>query len=188
MQSDSVQSLFGDGRVRGGWRTHSSRGAVLVGGRAVLAQRVSTYDGPGEFARASSAPSRRRPGTCSLPTGASRRSAMAGCTSSSATPPGYSPRRRWPGSGPSGFRSGRASWPRPCGSSASRTRASRPTTRALLAARRGRRREEWDPFFALDERFYSWLHAEPDRWERAADRFAEAPDAEPSAAADRGGM
>ena len=47
----------------------------------------------------------------------------------------------------------------------------------LLAARRGRRREEWDPFFALDERFYSWLHAEPDRWERAADRFAEAPDA-----------
>src|SRR4051794_7293410 len=36
----------------------------------------------------------------------------------------------------------------------------------LLAGRRGRRREEWDPFFALDDRFYSWLHAEPDRWER----------------------
>lgn len=49
----------------------------------------------------------------------------------------------------------------------------------LLAGRHGRRREEWDPFFALDERFYSWLHAEPDRWERAADSFAGAPDASP---------
>jgi hypothetical protein len=38
-----------------------------------------------------------------------------------------------------------------------------------LAGCCGRRREEWDPFFALDERFSSWLHAEPDRWERAAD-------------------
>ncbi len=42
----------------------------------------------------------------------------------------------------------------------------------LLGGRRSRKREEWDPFFALDERFYSWLHAEPNRWERAADRFA----------------
>jgi hypothetical protein len=42
----------------------------------------------------------------------------------------------------------------------------------LLARCPGRRRQEWDPFFALDERFYSWLHAEPDRWERAADRYA----------------
>lgn len=46
------------------------------------------------------------------------------------------------------------------------------------APRPGNRREDWDPFFTLDERFYSWLHAEPDRWARAADRFAEAPDAE----------
>jgi hypothetical protein len=35
------------------------------------------------------------------------------------------------------------------------------------------KRQEWDPFYALDERFYSWLHGEKDRWERAADAFAE---------------
>lgn len=27
-------------------------------------------------------------------------------------------------------------------------------------------------FDALDDRFYAWLHAEEDRWEHAADRFA----------------
>jgi hypothetical protein len=42
----------------------------------------------------------------------------------------------------------------------------------LLVRHRGRR-QEWDPFYQLDERFYAWLHAEPDRWERAADRYAE---------------
>jgi len=31
-------------------------------------------------------------------------------------------------------------------------------------------------FAGLDRRFYDWLHAEPDRWERAADRFAESSD------------
>ncbi len=32
--------------------------------------------------------------------------------------------------------------------------------------------EERDQFFRLDERFYEWLHAEKDRWERAADAYA----------------
>jgi hypothetical protein len=45
--------------------------------------------------------------------------------------------------------------------------------RNQLAERRGRRREEWDPFYHLDDRFYKWLHAEPDRWARAADAYAE---------------
>jgi hypothetical protein len=44
----------------------------------------------------------------------------------------------------------------------------------LLDARPGELREEWDPFFALGERLYTWLHAEPDGWERGADRFVEA--------------
>ena len=48
-----------------------------------------------------------------------------------------------------------------------------------LSGHRGRRREEWDPFFVLDERFYSWLHAESDRWERAADRYTAEKDAAP---------
>jgi hypothetical protein len=56
----------------------------------------------------------------------------------------------------------------------------------LLASRPGGRREDWDPFISLDDRFYSWLDAEPQRWERAADRFAEAPDGEPGAGADSG--
>lgn len=43
----------------------------------------------------------------------------------------------------------------------------------LLAGRHGERREEWDPFYQLDSRFGEWLLAEPDRWERAADQFAE---------------
>lgn len=32
-------------------------------------------------------------------------------------------------------------------------------------------------FQALDERFHEWLHAEPNRWDRAADRFAQSNDA-----------
>jgi hypothetical protein len=38
----------------------------------------------------------------------------------------------------------------------------------------GKEREQWDPFFALDDRFYEWKHAEDGRWERAADAFARA--------------
>jgi hypothetical protein len=41
----------------------------------------------------------------------------------------------------------------------------------LMAANRGRRKDR-DPFYALDDRFYRWLRAEPDRWERAADAYA----------------
>jgi hypothetical protein len=42
----------------------------------------------------------------------------------------------------------------------------------LLAQCQGRQREEWDPFYQLDERFYAWLHAEEYRWQRAADAYA----------------
>jgi hypothetical protein len=52
-----------------------------------------------------------------------------------------------------------------------RERADRHEALALL---RGQRREEWDPFCALNDRFFSWLHAEANRWERAADQYAEA--------------
>ena len=34
------------------------------------------------------------------------------------------------------------------------------------------KREEWDPFYAMDEHFYDWLHAEENRFERAADEYA----------------
>lgn len=34
------------------------------------------------------------------------------------------------------------------------------------------KRKEWDPFYALDDRFY--LHAKENPWDLAADRFAEA--------------
>ncbi len=43
----------------------------------------------------------------------------------------------------------------------------------LLPVANGRARQEWDPFTALDEQFYDWLHAEHDRWEHEADRYAE---------------
>jgi hypothetical protein len=33
-------------------------------------------------------------------------------------------------------------------------------------------REGQDPFERLNERFFAWLHTEPDRWERAADGYA----------------
>ena len=36
----------------------------------------------------------------------------------------------------------------------------------------GSTRDEWDPFRRLDVAFYRWLHAEPDRWGRAADAYA----------------
>ena len=34
------------------------------------------------------------------------------------------------------------------------------------------KRENWDPFYALDEQFYDWLHAEENRFEGAADEYA----------------
>jgi hypothetical protein len=43
----------------------------------------------------------------------------------------------------------------------------------LLAGRHGRRREEWDPFYGLDDRFYEWLRGGDNRWEHAADAYAE---------------
>ena len=33
-------------------------------------------------------------------------------------------------------------------------------------------RKKFDPFSALDDQFYAWLRDEPDRWELAADRYA----------------
>lgn len=36
----------------------------------------------------------------------------------------------------------------------------------------GRKRAEWDPFVALDDRFYGSADAERLRWERAADAYA----------------
>jgi hypothetical protein len=39
----------------------------------------------------------------------------------------------------------------------------------LLASRRGRRREEWDPFHGLDKRFYEGSN----RWTQAADNYAD---------------
>src|SRR5262245_6128937 len=41
-----------------------------------------------------------------------------------------------------------------------------------LASHVSRSREEWDPFYRLDERFLAWLHAEENRWENAADSYA----------------
>lgn len=35
-------------------------------------------------------------------------------------------------------------------------------------------REQWDPFHALDDAFYDWLHEEDARWERTADAYAAA--------------
>ncbi|MBI5761566.1 MAG: DUF4375 domain-containing protein [Planctomycetales bacterium] len=43
----------------------------------------------------------------------------------------------------------------------------------FLAGQCGWNREEWNPFDALDHRFFEWLHAEPDRWERKADSYAD---------------
>jgi hypothetical protein len=42
----------------------------------------------------------------------------------------------------------------------------------LVGPIHGRKREDWDPFYHLDKRFYAWLHAERHRWERMADRYA----------------
>ncbi len=35
-----------------------------------------------------------------------------------------------------------------------------------------RKPPEWDMFKGLNKRFYAWLHAESDRWERAADVYS----------------
>jgi hypothetical protein len=43
----------------------------------------------------------------------------------------------------------------------------------LMREHRGAR-QQWDPFYTLDERFYRWLHAGVNRWERAADTYAAA--------------
>jgi len=43
---------------------------------------------------------------------------------------------------------------------------------ARLPNASGRKREEWDPFAALDARFYDWLEAESNRWDRLADAYA----------------
>jgi hypothetical protein len=43
----------------------------------------------------------------------------------------------------------------------------------MLPMKNGRKREDYDPFYALDEQFYGWLNGEDCRWERAADRFAD---------------
>jgi clan AA aspartic protease len=53
-----------------------------------------------------------------------------------------------------------------------RERADRQKLLAAVA-REGCKRQEWDPFRHLDDQFYHWLHAEPDRWVRAADTYAE---------------
>ena len=34
----------------------------------------------------------------------------------------------------------------------------------------GESREEWDPFEALDDRFFAWRHARKDRWEKPSMR------------------
>ena len=43
---------------------------------------------------------------------------------------------------------------------------------AMISGWPRRNREHSDPFYDLDEQFYGWLHAESDRWERAADHYA----------------
>lgn len=35
----------------------------------------------------------------------------------------------------------------------------------------------WNPFSEIDDRFFAWLNAEPNRWEHAADRYAATIDA-----------
>lgn len=51
-----------------------------------------------------------------------------------------------------------------------------PRDRSVRLARlpnpSGREREKWDPFAALDIRFYDWLEAESNRWYRLADAYA----------------
>ena len=43
---------------------------------------------------------------------------------------------------------------------------------AMLPTWRRGERDKSDPFSDLDTRFYEWLHAQPNRWELAADRYA----------------
>jgi hypothetical protein len=56
------------------------------------------------------------------------------------------------------------------GSSYPRERAARE--KLLPKPVRGKKREEWDPFFRLDEEFYAWLRPNAERWEQAADAYA----------------
>lgn len=53
-----------------------------------------------------------------------------------------------------------------CGPSYPRDRADREE---FLSSRRARTREEWDPFYELDERFFQWA----ENWEDAANSYAE---------------
>src|SRR5262249_30868263 len=43
--------------------------------------------------------------------------------------------------------------------------------RAVPERTPGKKREEWDPFYSLDERFYDWLRSDGD-WCMAADAYA----------------
>jgi hypothetical protein len=52
--------------------------------------------------------------------------------------------------------------------------------REILAKQPGQKRQEWDPFFVLDNQFYRWLNAEPNRWAKMADWFVECIELEPS--------
>jgi hypothetical protein len=44
--------------------------------------------------------------------------------------------------------------------------------KALPSPVKSARREVWDPFYELDERFYDWLKPDQDRWNRVADNYA----------------
>jgi Domain of unknown function (DUF4375) len=44
---------------------------------------------------------------------------------------------------------------------------------ALPSRVKGQKREEWDPFFQLDEEFYRWLKLDQDHWNKLADAYAE---------------
>jgi hypothetical protein len=43
---------------------------------------------------------------------------------------------------------------------------------AMLPPMSGRARADWDPFDALDNRFYAWLEPDRHRWDLLADRYA----------------
>jgi hypothetical protein len=43
----------------------------------------------------------------------------------------------------------------------------------LLPKSDGRKRKEWDPFGAFDDRFYDWLEDDFNRWYRLADKYVD---------------
>jgi hypothetical protein len=43
---------------------------------------------------------------------------------------------------------------------------------SCLPSGNGRGRAQWDPFVALDDKFYESVDAQPIRWETAADSYA----------------